>query len=409
MRLTAVGIRNYQDKVEARQDQREKTIMDLYAKGGASSIAKLFNRSTVNNRGIQLFNRNDEDDITQTSLGPTMGDSYVFGQSTREAAFMEDLKENFGLDENTAAKFMANGDPTVFERLHKKIKEAQKFYEVQDKPFARSPVSEKFIGTIIEGSVAQAATPSGRIDIKKVEDYIGRELDGLYKGILQQEEMPRGQIILGDKFLGEDFTQPQITNFILNATSATASMAKRHSRQLGNKIRKFLDITEGYVTDPSGARTKTTARNLTEAEHIEKRFYIDYRQQLDSAIEAFEDDDNPLELFLIYGAKGLEQYLKQSPKLARDTLVNEYLEAAKDRDYIFTPAIPGRPTELVPFSIQKHKDLLDAGPSAYSFIYQLLYVDEIFTVGDKVVVYDGDLEAPNVIHSYVIKDTKASK
>ena len=43
MKLTAVGIRNYQDKVEARQDQREKTIMDLYAKGGASSIAKLFN------------------------------------------------------------------------------------------------------------------------------------------------------------------------------------------------------------------------------------------------------------------------------------------------------------------------------------------------------------------------------
>ena len=134
-----------------------------------------------------------------------------------------------------------------------------------------------------------------------------------------------------------------------------------------------------------------------------------YQQQLDSAVEAFEDDDNPLELFLIYGAKGLERYLKQSPKLARDTLVNQYLEAARDRDYIFTPAIPGRPTELVPFNIKTHKDLLDAGPSAYSFIYQLLYVDEIFTVGDKVAVYDGDLESPNVIHTYEIKTANAQK
>jgi len=397
MKLTAVGIRNYQDKVEARQDQREKTIMDLYAKGGASSIAKLFNRSTVNNRGIQLFNRNDEDDITQTSLGPTMGDSYVFGQSTKEAAFMKDLQDNFGLDDDTAAKFMANGDPTVFERLHKKIKAAQEFYEVQDKPFARSPVSEKFIGNLIQGSIAQASTPSGRIDIKKVEDYVGRELDGLYKGILQQEEMPRGQIILGDKFLGEDFKPNEIKLFVNNATSSTALMAERHSDKLGVKIKKLNDIKEGYVTDPSGARTQTTPRNLTESEIIERDFYINYQQQLDSARESFKDDDNPLELFLIYGAKGLERYLKQSPKLARDTLVNQYLEAARARDFILVPVLPGRPTELIPYDP-------NLNPNTQSFLYQLVYGDKLFGVGDKIAAYDGTLESPNILHSYDLTD-----
>ena len=77
MRLTAVGIRNYQDKVEARQDQREKTIMDLYAKGGPSILRKVLGQSNIDNRGINLFGKRksspdvDFSEIERDSLNPT--------------------------------------------------------------------------------------------------------------------------------------------------------------------------------------------------------------------------------------------------------------------------------------------------------------------------------------------------
>ena len=41
MRLTARGIKNYQDKATARRDKREQIIMDLYAKTGSTGLAKL--------------------------------------------------------------------------------------------------------------------------------------------------------------------------------------------------------------------------------------------------------------------------------------------------------------------------------------------------------------------------------
>ena len=91
----------------------------------------------------------------------------------------------------------------------------------------------------------------------------------------------------------------------------------------------------------------------------------------------------------------------------RDPLVNQYLEEAKAREYILTPAIPGRPTELVPYTTDSHRQRLAAGPSAYSFLYQLLYIDNIFTVGDKVAVYDGSLDSPNIIHTYDLTSTKS--
>ena len=411
MKLTSVGLRNYLDKTRARRDAREQAIMDIYAKHGPAGLGKIFPMGIGSTNSKRYTpTRPKTDDITQTSLSPVIGESesaYTFPMSAEESNYMKTLQKDYGLDDDTAARFMANGDPTVFKRLYEKVNEAQKFYQEQDKPFANSSISEKFIGEIISGSVDQAASSSGRIDIDKVESYIGRELDGLYKSILQQQEMPRGQVLLGDRFLGEDFTQTEVTNFVNSATSSTALLAGRQINVLSDKIKSLNDIKEGYIVDPTGKRTKTTPRNLTEAEVIERDFYINYQQQLNSAREAFEDNQNPLELFEIYGAKGLEEFAKVNPKLLRDPLVNQYLEEAKAREYILTPAIPGRPTELVPYTTDSHRQRLAAGPSAYSFLYQLLYIDNIFTVGDKVAVYDGSLDSPNIIHTYDLTSTKS--
>ena len=411
MKLTSVGLRNYLDKTRARRDAREQAIMDIYAKHGPAGLGKIFPMGIGSTNSKRYTpTRPKTDDITQTSLSPVIGESesaYTFPMSIEESNYMKTLQKDYGLDDDTAARFMANGDPTVFKRLYEKVNEAQKFYQEQDKPFANSSISEKFIGEIISGSVDQAASSSGRIDIDKVESYIGRELDGLYKSILQQQEMPRGQVLLGDRFLGEDFTQTEVTNFVNSATSSTALLAGRQINVLSDKIKSLNDIKEGYIVDPTGKRTKTTPRNLTEAEVIERDFYINYQQQLNSAREAFEDNQNPLELFEIYGAKGLEEFAKVNPKLLRDPLVNQYLEEAKAREYILTPAIPGRPTELVPYTTDSHRQRLAAGPSAYSFLYQLLYIDNIFTVGDKVAVYDGSLDSPNIIHTYDLTSTKS--
>ena len=199
MKLTSVGLRNYLDKTRARRDAREQAIMDIYAKHGPAGLGKIFPMGIGSTNSKRYTpTRPKTDDITQTSLSPVIGESesaYTFPMSAEESNYMKTLQKDYGLDDDTAARFMANGDPTVFKRLYEKVNEAQKFYQEQDKPFANSPVSEKFIGEIISGSVDQAASPSGRIDINKVESYIGRELDGLYKSILQQQEMPRESLL----------------------------------------------------------------------------------------------------------------------------------------------------------------------------------------------------------------------
>jgi len=400
MKLTAAGIKQWDDEAKANQMKRESIIMDLLAKGGHSAVARLFNSYSGDNRGYTLpwfrDKKSEEDDIEQSQLDPVVGGTYHHATSTSEESYKTQLQDNFGLDDETVARFAANGDPTVFERLYNKVIEAQQFYQEQDIAFRNTPRAEQFIGEIIASSVDTAASPSGRIDINKVEDYIGREMDGLYKAMLQQQEMPRGQIVLGEKFLGEDIDLETELKIVKMGMSRTSLEANKVLRNLDERLKLLKNIQDGVFVLPDGKPQQVEPRGLTEAEIKQQDFYLRYRQQLTNAMENFEEDEDAVALLDIFGAAGLTKYLTTKPRLMREIdgiKVNSYihglLEHAKNRRPILVPVIEGRP-HLYPRDGATNSSRV---PEEESFIYELIHGNfPVFGEGSKVATYTGDFE-----------------
>lgn len=132
--------------------------------------------------------------IERDSLNPVIFTEKDVGMS--EQGFLQLLRKTYNISEGVVARLIANGDPTIFQRIYEAAKESAEYYaeELDVEP------PDSIVANIIENSAVIPASPSGRLDIDKVEAYIGREMDSVMKGIIQSESVSRGQVVLGDNF-----------------------------------------------------------------------------------------------------------------------------------------------------------------------------------------------------------------
>ena len=353
MRLTAVGIRNYQDKVEARQDQREKTIMDLYAKGGPSTIRKLFGQSTVDNRGINLFDtkKSSTDDLESTDIEKSYLETP--NVSTKNLAIAENLIKNFGMNPSAVAKLAI--DPTSFERLEKYINNLSKqFSEKKFKEMTKEMAAEE-IGSILDSAIFKQGTTSGKLDMSAIEKYVGRELDSLYKTILQEEQLSSGAVVFPERVLVETPDPAKIPGFIKSALSSPYNRALQEQGFLRREIAKFTALTN-------------QGTNLSPSQENEKQWYVERNKEVTRAINEFKKDRFG-ELAYIYGGSFLQDMLRNYASYEELAPIQELISVSEDAPPIRIPAnvLAGQdPRDFLNYLIQKR----------------------ILRVGDQFILYD---------------------
>tara|TARA_Y100000004_G_scaffold2023_1_gene2525 strand:+ start:2723 stop:3847 length:1125 start_codon:yes stop_codon:yes gene_type:complete len=360
MRLTAVGIRNYQDKVEARQDQREKTIMDLYAKGGPSTIRKLFGKSTIDNRGINLFDtkKSNTDDLESTNKNLDIADiemSYLDtpNLSTKNLAIAENLIENFGMNPNAVARLAI--DPTSFERLAEYMsKLSEQFSEKKFKEMTKEMAAQE-IGNILDTAIFKQGTTSGKLDMSAIEKYVGRELDVLYKTILQEEQLSSGAVVFPERVLVETPDPSKIPGFIKSALSSPYNRALQEQGFLRRELAKFTALTD-------------QGTNLSPSQENEKQWYVERNKEVTRAINEFKKDRFG-ELAYIYGGSFLQDMLKNYASYEELAPIQELISVSEDAPPIRIPAnvLGGQdPRDFLNYLIQKR----------------------ILRVGDQFILYD---------------------
>jgi len=371
MRLTARGIKNYQDKATARQDKREQIIMDLYAKTGSTGLAKLMNSSTADNRGFILpgFRKNKKDidfaEIDEEGLNPV-----IFNEqdvSLSEAGFLEKLRKDYNISEDATARLIANGDPTVFQRIYEAASTKARYYaeELDIEP------PDSIVSEIVENAAIINASPTGKLDIDKVEAYIGREMDSVMKAMIQSQSMSRGQVTLGDNYLRKDVGPEKASKYIDAAVDYTVMFAGHAESRVRDEIERLRLIAQPTNQNQTG-------RQLTEDELEQQRFFIAYREQLADSLEYYKEKDNPLKLFQLYGVSGLMSEAERLPNLLNEPNIKNYIElyggiAGKDgRMILEIPVFSGEENNVQAILSEGYKPSL-VPEFRQSFLHKLLY------------------------------------
>ena len=368
VKLTAVGLRNYIDKTRARRDAREKAVMDIYAKYGSAGLSKIFPMGS----GSSNISRTKEQKptvgfskIKRDSLNPVFTEQDV---SMEEAGYLELLrKAPYNISDETAARLIANGDPTIFKRMYEKAQEKAKYYEGE---LGAAP-PESIISTILEKSAEIPARAGGKLNIDKIESYIGREMDSMMKSIIQSQNISRGQVVLGDTFLTKDLGPEKAKPYIDAAVSYSIMFAQNADKRIKDELQKLTLIAQPKDQNVRG-------RALTDKELAQQKFLINYGQQLEDATNFYKETDNPIRLFGLYGITGLMAEAERMPRLLNEPLVKQYMGlyggvAGEDSRMILEIPVFRDEIENVQAVLLDGYKPSQIPPSQQSFLHRLLY------------------------------------
>lgn len=294
VKLTAVGLRNYIDKTRARRDAREEAIMSIYAKTGGVGLRKIFGSDYRKpDQTADAFNMQDVD---------TDDIKYSSSKAQSQALALK----NFGMSEEAIARFAASGDPTVFERLLKIVNNQRKLYEGEG-----LKMPEEIITQIVEESTISGPASSGRINIPAIEKYIGRELDTLYKGVLEQQDVTAGSVTLFEPTFVESVTPSDITSAINLYSDGMRSKALREKRLLLAEKSRLNKIEQKNRTEFENNQITLLSTRLARIDEI-------FKMKVEDQSFAFAD---------LYGNSWMRGFIEENPKYKVKNFPTIYTDA----------------------------------------------------------------------------------
>ena len=320
MRITGVGVNRAMKNLAAarqqarlekkeeeryaqeRKDKKLNILLGIKAKYGSGAIASLF-------PGENIYEAPGVEDVSEEESDESLTSSSLYSQTNKEIVAMEQLrapesKGGYGLDDETIAKFKANGDSDVFQRILKKVRPIKQDFISKGRDFPSAALQ-----SIVEGAVLANSSPSGKINLTAIEKVIGGKLDDLSKAILLQQEQPRGSIQLGDYFYAEQVSIEDLDKFEKRALSENLTRAKSDLL----KVIKELSTLD-KLTDPISQGTKNW---LTKK-----------KVEIETSIENYEKDD-VFDLAGLYGMFYSKKLLDYYPNFVDAPINTAVLNASK--------------------------------------------------------------------------------
>tara|TARA_R100001230_G_C5669629_1_gene174548 strand:+ start:513 stop:1472 length:960 start_codon:yes stop_codon:yes gene_type:complete len=280
----ARGILNYLDKADAiqavekkKQDEREALAFELEMKYGSNFL-------------------------TSSKKGKDTGTS----SSTAVAALMK----TYNISEEALAPILATGDRTAAPRLLSMLEKQRLKYENQ-----KLILPEDVISEIVESAVL--TQPSTRdIDFSKLENFIGREMDSLYKDLLKSQSKDPGAVFFPEPAFVEKPSLEDLDRFEKRAISGNLTRAQDELDMVKNKIAEFDSLDEGG--------------NLTTDQIAERSWLVDRKVEIETAVKSY-NDDNVVPIAGLYGTAYTKTLQQLYPRY-EDAYINPALLNASSKE-----------------------------------------------------------------------------
>tara|TARA_R110002167_G_scaffold249963_1_gene456123 strand:+ start:572 stop:1537 length:966 start_codon:yes stop_codon:yes gene_type:complete len=196
--------------------------------------------------------------------------------STATAALIKE----YNLNEDTLAPILATGDKTAAPNLLTILEKQRLKYENQG-----LTLPEDVVSGIVESAVMTQPT-SREIDFTKLEDFIGREMDSLYKDMLKSQSTDPGSVFFPEPAFVERPSLEDLDRFEKRAIAGNLTRAQSELDTVKSKIAEFISLSE------SG--------NLTPDQIAENGWLTNRKVEIEGAIKSYSDD-NVTPLAGLYG------------------------------------------------------------------------------------------------------------
>jgi len=255
-KLRAQGVLDYVNYLdqqealkEARMDKKEALALNLMSKYGAGTFA---------------------------GMGTKSGKASAAAVSSNAATQM--LRKNYGLDDDVLAPILATGDPKGSQKILDILNEQRKLYKKNNMELPDSVIQE------VVGNAVLTQPTNKPIDFTEVENYIGREMDSLYKEILQQSTTTAGEVLPFDPGFAEIPSLSDIPTVMQAAVQDVSGTAKREQSIIKRRQAELQDLMQ---RDSSGIYQN------------EFDILTDRLDQITSAVDSIKDD--PSQIISLYG------------------------------------------------------------------------------------------------------------
>lgn len=232
------------------------------------------------------------------------------GSATSSNEATNVLIKKYNLSNEALAPIIASGDKSATPRILKTLETQRLKYEEKGLSLPENVISE-----ILESVVITEAGETGKVDIGKLEKFIGREMDSLYKDLLTKQTST-GSVYVPERAFVEAPSLEDLDRFEKRAISSNLSRAKEEK----NKI----TIRLGELT--SAAETS----GLSNPQIAEQDWLTTRLGELNRALEANKNDD-VTDLAGLYGIAYIDQ-LKNYYGNFKDAPLNPALLSAAQKE-----------------------------------------------------------------------------
>ena len=224
--------------------------------------------------------------------------------STATAALIKE----YNLNEDTLAPILATGDKTAAPNLLNILEKQRLKYENQG-----LTLPEDVVSGIVESAVMTQPT-SREIDFTKLEDFIGREMDSLYKDMLKSQSTDPGSVFFPEPAFVSTPDLEDLNRFEKRAMKSNYSRAKDELIKIDSRLNTI--------------RSMGKKGNLTPDQITERGWLTDRKASLNSAIK-FYDDGTVTPVASLYGTSSIKQLQKNFARFKDDLIDPELLNATK--------------------------------------------------------------------------------
>jgi hypothetical protein len=297
MAFSWVGFKNYVDWADEKQAEEQKRMDE--------KEALMF--SIAGKYGVDFLN-----DGANTTLAGASGTTEGFNQAAKSSGgvAVKTLQTNYNLSDDVLVPILTSGDKKGPSKLLSTLEKQRLKYEELG-----MQMPESVIAQIVESAVV--TQPSGKkINFDKMEEYIGREMDELYKAILTAQSTKAGEVFVPEAAFVERPSLEDLDRFEKRAVQFNISRAAQEANALTKQLSTLQQLEQ------SG--------NLSVQKQAEKAWVTDRLLEVQEAQKAFEQE-NLVPIVGLYGTTYFDQLVEAYPNFQESPLNPALINASKGK------------------------------------------------------------------------------
>jgi len=283
MAFSWVGLSDYVDWADEKQTAKKKAMDE--------KEALMF--SLAGKYGVDFLG-----DGANTTLAGASATTEGFNQAVNSklGSDAKSLIETYGITEEALVPIMATGDKTSLKRLLEILDTQNQKYGSEAKIMPKEAIAQ-----IVESAVL--TQPSGKkINFGKMEEYIGREMDDMYKTILTIQNTKAGEVYYPTPTYAKSPTMAEIGEFQKLAMSSNVNRGAFEKGRVQKQLAKLVKLQE------SG--------NLSVNKQAELSWLTERFQTIGEALDSYEEGIY-VPAAELYGTEYFNQMLENKPRFKK--------------------------------------------------------------------------------------------